>query len=132
MKKVLLAIWEIFLHENNWNYNSYRLSCKYAFVPFLSCLRNWKEKSGLNQVGGLVARNISSFCLERVALYFKLILSLIGLHKRISQHDITARIIVPWSDITMNKDLDKMYQYRHRKQNVTTQNFTENANTLIV
>ena len=32
----------------------------------------------------------------------------------------------------MNKDLDKMYQYRHRKQNVTTQNFTENANTLIV
>ena len=80
----------------------------------------------------MVARNISSFCLERVALYFKLILSLIGLHKRISQHDITARIIVPWSDITMNKDLDKMYQYRHRKQNVTTQNFTENVNTLIV
>ena len=37
--KVLLAIWEIFLRENNRNYNSYRFSHKFAFIPLLFFLR---------------------------------------------------------------------------------------------
>ena len=33
--KVLLAIWETFLYENNCNFNSYRFSYKLAFISFL-------------------------------------------------------------------------------------------------
>ena len=61
--KVLLAIWEIFLHENNRNYNSYRFSYEFAFVLFLSFLSNQKQESGFQQVSGLVTRNVSVFCL---------------------------------------------------------------------
>ena len=61
--KVLLAIGEIFLHENSLNYNSYRCSYKFAFIFFLSFLTNEKQKSGFQQVGGLVTRDISVFCL---------------------------------------------------------------------
>ena len=61
--EVLLAIQEIFLHENNRNYNSNRLSYKFAFILFLSFLTNQKQESGFQQVGGLVTRNISVFCL---------------------------------------------------------------------
>ena len=34
--KILLAIWEIFLHENNRNCNSCKCSYKFAFIHFLS------------------------------------------------------------------------------------------------
>ena len=61
--KVLLAIWEIFLHENIYNYNSYRFSYKIAIVLFLSFLTNEKQEPGFHQVGGLVMINISVFCL---------------------------------------------------------------------
>ena len=33
VEKVLLAIWETFLHENNRNYNCYKFSCKFCFHP---------------------------------------------------------------------------------------------------
>ena len=33
--KVLPAIWETFLHENNCKFNSYKLSYKLAFKPFV-------------------------------------------------------------------------------------------------
>ena len=33
--KVFLAIWDIFLHENSRNYNSYRSGYKFAFILFL-------------------------------------------------------------------------------------------------
>ena len=78
--KVLLAIWEIFLHENNRNYDSYRFSYKSVFIHFFfffffffffSFLTNQKQESGFQQVGALVTRNISVFCLKLVALYFK-------------------------------------------------------------
>ena len=59
--KDLLAIWEIFLHENNRNYDSYRFSYKFTFILFLSFLANQKQESGFQQVGGLVTRNISVF-----------------------------------------------------------------------
>ena len=42
--KVLLVIWEIFLHENNRNYNSYKFSYKLAFIVFLSFLTNQKQE----------------------------------------------------------------------------------------
>ena len=61
--KVVLAIWEMFLHENNRNYNSYRFSYKLAFIFRLSFLTKQKQGSGFQQVGGLVTRNISYFCL---------------------------------------------------------------------
>ena len=38
--KILLAIWEKFLHENNRNYNSYRFNFKFAFILFFSFLTN--------------------------------------------------------------------------------------------
>ena len=59
--KVLLAIWEIFLYENNCNYNSYRFSYKFAFILFLSFLRNQKQESGFQRAVGLVTRSISFF-----------------------------------------------------------------------
>ena len=45
------------------NYNTYRFSYKFVFILFLSFLTNQKQESGFQQVGGLVMRNISVFCL---------------------------------------------------------------------
>ena len=95
--KVLLAIWEIFLHENNRNYNSYRFSYKFAFILFLSFLTNQKQESGFQQVGGLVTRNISVFCLYPVTLYLKGMRNSVDFYKGIFLHVIPVRIIVPWS-----------------------------------
>ena len=61
--KVLLVIWEIFLHENNRNYNPYIFSHEFAFILFLFVLTNQKQEYDFQQVGGLVTRNISVFCL---------------------------------------------------------------------
>ena len=38
-------------------------SYKFAFILFLSFITNEKQESGFLQVGGLVTRNISAFCL---------------------------------------------------------------------
>ena len=81
--KVLLAISEIFLHENNNNYNSNRFSYKFAFIFFLSFLTNQKQESDFQQVGGLVARNISAFCLYRVVFYFQTMPNSIDFYKGI-------------------------------------------------
>ena len=56
---------------------------------------NQKQKSGFQQVGGLVTRNISVFCLSRVALYFKAMPHSINFYKGIFLHVIPVRIIVP-------------------------------------
>ena len=61
--KILLASWEILLHENNRNYNSYIFSYKSAFILFFSFLTKQKRESGFQQVGGVVTRNISVFYL---------------------------------------------------------------------
>ena len=63
--KVLLAIWEIFLHENNCRYNSYRFSSKFAFILFLPFLTNQKQEYGFQQVAGLVTWNIFLFIASR-------------------------------------------------------------------
>ena len=44
------------------NYNSFKLSCKFAFRSFLSFGENQKEESKYQQMSGLVTRNISVFC----------------------------------------------------------------------
>ena len=51
------------LHESNRNYNSSRFNDKSTFILFLSFLKNQKQESRFKQVGGLVARHISDFCL---------------------------------------------------------------------
>ena len=61
--KVLLAIWEMFSHENNRNYNSYRISYKFNFILFFPFLANQKQELGFQQAGGLLTRNVSIFCL---------------------------------------------------------------------
>ena len=78
--KVLLAIWEVFLRENNRNYNSDRFSHKFVFIPVLSFLRKQKKNQVLAGYG-LVTRNISVFCLQQVALYFKAIPNSINFYK---------------------------------------------------
>ena len=60
---VLLAILNIFFHENYRNYNSYRFTCKFAFIFFLPFLTNQKQELDFQQVGGLVTGYMSVFCL---------------------------------------------------------------------
>ena len=107
--KVLLAIWEIILHENNRNYNSYRFSYKFAFILFLSFLTNQKQESGFQQIGGLVTRIISVFCLKQVALYFKSHSNSIELYKGILLHVYPVRIIVPCFEF--NRHLTTLLSY---------------------
>ena len=56
---------EKILYENNHNnYNSYKFSYKFPFIPFLSFHRNQKQReSTFQKVGGLVTRNSFAFCL---------------------------------------------------------------------
>ena len=93
--KILLAVWEIFLHENNRNYNSYIFSNKFAFILFFSFLANQKQESGFQQVGCLVTRNISVFCLQQVAVYFKATPNSTDFYKGIFLYVIPVRITVP-------------------------------------
>ena len=77
------------------NYHSYRFRYKFAFILFWSFLTNQKQESGFQQAGGLVARNISIFCLLQVALYLKAMPNSIDFYKRILLHVIPVRIVVP-------------------------------------
>ena len=52
--------------ENNRIYIVYGFSYKFVFILILPFLTNQKQ-----QVGSLVTRNTSAFCLYQVALYFK-------------------------------------------------------------
>ena len=61
--KILLANLDIFLHENNRNYNYYRFSYKFAFIQVGSFLADQKQESGFEQVADLVTRSISVVCL---------------------------------------------------------------------
>ena len=93
--KISQGIWERFLYENNRSYNSYKLSCKFTFILCLSFRRNQKPDSNFQQVGDLVTRNISVFCLKRVKLYFKGMPNSIDFYKRIFLHVIPAYVILP-------------------------------------
>ena len=65
-------------------------------TDFFLFLQTKKPESGFQQVGGLVTRNISIYCLKRVALYFKAMPNSIDFYKRIFVNVIPVRIIVPW------------------------------------
>ena len=52
------------LYENNCNCNSYKYSHKFAFTLCLSFCRNQKQESIVEQVGDLVTRHNSVFCLH--------------------------------------------------------------------
>ena len=64
-----------------------------SFCPFL---QTKKPESGAQQVGGLVTRNTSVFCLKGVALYFKAMPNSIDFYKGIFLHGIPVRVIVSW------------------------------------
>ena len=85
----------MFLHENNRNYNSCLFSYKVAFILLLCFLTNRNQESRFQQVGGLVTRNISVFCLYRVALYFKDMPNSIDFYKGIFLRVIPVHPIVP-------------------------------------
>ena len=67
--KILVAVWETFLYENKWNYDSYKFSFKFAFVPFSFFSRNQKQESNFQKVGGLVTTNICFLFIESKALF---------------------------------------------------------------
>ena len=66
-----------------------------TFTLFLSFLTSQKKESDFQQVGGLVMRNISVFCLSRVTFYFKAMPNSIDFYKGIFLEVIPLRIIVP-------------------------------------
>ena len=50
-----------FSDENDRNYNSYKFSYKFVFIPCMSFRRNQKQESNFQQVSDLVTRNFSVF-----------------------------------------------------------------------
>ena len=53
---------------------------------------NQKQELIFQEVGGLVTKNISLFCLEGVAHYFKAMPNSIALYKGIFLHVVPARL----------------------------------------
>ena len=72
-------------------------ACSKFVSPILFFRRNQKQESNFQQVGGLATRNVSVFCLERIALYFKGMPNSIDSCKKIFLQVILARIIVTYS-----------------------------------
>ena len=56
-KDLTISLIDIFM--NNFIYDSYKFTCKFAFIPFLSFRRVQKQEPNSQQVRGLVTRNIS-------------------------------------------------------------------------
>ena len=71
-----------------------------SFCPFL---QTKKKEPNFQQFDSLVMRNISVFCLQRVALYFKAIQNSIDFYKGISLRVIPVCIIVPCSNSLLQK-----------------------------
>ena len=94
--KALLAYWDTFLYENNHYYESCKFSYKSAFILLIYHCREQKQGSSLQQVGGLVTRNISVFRLLWVTFYFKGMPILVDFHKGISLHVYPVCIVVSW------------------------------------
>ena len=58
--KVLLAIWKMFLHQNNRNYNSYRFSYGFAFILLFSL--SYKPKTRIRFSATWWSGNKKYFC----------------------------------------------------------------------
>ena len=93
--KISQGILERFINENNDNYNSCKYSYKFAFTSCLPFRRNQKQEINFHQVGDLVTKNISVFCLWQVTLFFNGVPNSIGFYRRIFLHFISTRLIVP-------------------------------------
>ena len=102
-------VWEISSIENNRNFNSHRFNYKFAFILFLSFLTNQTQESSFQQVGGLVTRNISAFCLQRVALDSKAMPNSVNFYKGIFLHDIPVCIVVPCFEISLENNLAQYF-----------------------
>ena len=90
---------------------------------FLSFLTNQKQKSGFEQVGGLVTGNISFFfCLWRVALYFKAMSNTTEFYKGIFLHVVSVRIIVSWKNIEHLYRYFKFKCYQYNEKDKASQN----------
>ena len=59
--KILQGIGERFLYESNYNYNSYKFTYKFTFIPLLYFHRTQKQESNFLQVGDWVTRNSFAF-----------------------------------------------------------------------
>ena len=79
--------------ENNHKSNYYKFSYKFAYIPVLPFRRNQKQKLNFQEVGDLVMRNTSAFCLR-----FKGMPNSLEFYKRIFLHVIPSFIIVPCAD----------------------------------
>ena len=90
--KVLLAIWEIFLHENSQNHNSYRFSYRFTFILFLSFLTNQK----IRVLACWRSGNKKYFCFLFIARHtlFQSHAEFNRLYKRIFSNVISVHIIV--------------------------------------
>ena len=77
-----VAVGEWTVYNYPFNCNSDKRSWKFAFIAFFY-LRNQTQESGFNQIGGLLTRNISFFCLWWFALYFKVMPNSIDFYKGI-------------------------------------------------
>ena len=80
------------MYIKNCSYNSYKFSHKFTFILIFSFLRNQKQKPNVQQVGGVVTRNVSALSLKRVALYFRAMPNLINFYEGIFLHVIPVRI----------------------------------------
>ena len=87
--------WDFYMKIILTNYNSYKSSYKFTFIPFFSFHRNRKQESNFQQLGGLVTRNSFALCLYWVTLYFKGMSNLLDINKRIFLHVIPVCITVP-------------------------------------
>ena len=78
---------------------SYLVTNLFLSFFFFSLLTNQKQEFGFQQVGGLIMRDISVFCLQGVALYVKAMPNSIEFYKGIFSHVMPVRIIVPCFDV---------------------------------
>ena len=62
IEKPVIAIRGTFLKENI-NFNSYKFSHKLASIPFSSFCMKQKQEPYFMEVGVLVTKNVSAFCL---------------------------------------------------------------------
>lgn len=109
VKKLLLQIWKLFFHENIFNYFSSKLTYKFNLSLFLYFLKYQKQVSNSEQVGCLVTRNISVFCLQHVAFYFKAIPNSLGFYKEVILQVISAYFIVTCSSVHLIQLLQKKF-----------------------
>ena len=96
VSKVLLEIWDIFLHENNRNYNCYRFSYKFVFLIFLSFLRN--PKTSIKISASWWSCNAKHFCSLFIASHALLQSYAEDFYKGIFLHVIPVHFIVQYRD----------------------------------